>query len=66
MASLRDELAKWREANPWVLVNLQNSQAHSGRYATLEDAVEEAKRRGGVVRISEPSKQVFFSEMPLL
>jgi hypothetical protein len=54
----------WKRANPWVLQNMQNSLAACGRYATREEAVEEATRRGGVVSVE--GHRVLFSEVPLL
>jgi hypothetical protein len=55
---------RWKKANPYVLLNTQNSQARSGRFPSLEDAVEEAERRGGAVAIK--GNTVLFSEMPSL
>lgn len=58
------DLEKWRKANPWILVNVKNSIARSGRYPTLEAAKEEAERRGGCVGVE--GNAVLFSEMPSL
>lgn len=60
------EMARWRKSNPWVLVNVQNSQAFSGRYPTREAAEKAASDRGGVIEVQEASRCVLFSEMPLL
>ena len=54
----------WRKANPWVLVNTQNSQAMCGRYPNREAAEKAANERGGVVAVE--GHCVLFSEMPLL
>lgn len=58
------EIERYKKANPWILVNIQNAQAFSGRYPTREAAEQAAKERGGVVDVR--GFQVFFSEMPNL
>ncbi len=58
------QMDRWREANPWILQNIQSSQTLCGRFASLDDAVQEANRRGGVVSIR--GFVVSFSEMPSL
>lgn len=60
-----DSMKKWREANPWVIVNVSSVGTACGRFPTREAAEEHAKTyRGGVVRVNETAKQVYVSEIP--
>lgn len=61
---MKDNLADYRKANPWILQNLQNASALCGRFPTKEAAIEAANQRGGVVAVE--GLVVLFSEMPLL
>lgn len=64
---MKDDLVRWREANPWIIQNIQNSNALCGRYASRDDAIERAKTyRGGVVSIDDAAKVVYVSEIPRL
>lgn len=58
------QIEAYRRRNPWVLVNLQNAQALSGRFPTRQLAEQAAQHRGGVVEVR--GYQVFFSETPSL
>jgi hypothetical protein len=57
----------WKEANPWVIQNLQNGDARCGRYPSREAAeAAAASYRGGVVSVNESAKVVYVSEIPNL
>lgn len=64
MKAARPDWIDVKRALPWYLQNLQNGMAHCGRFATQEEAVAEAERRGGVVEIR--GFCVCFSETPRL
>jgi hypothetical protein len=67
IAKLRKENERYRNANPWTIINLQNTMALCGRYPNREAAEQQgATYRGGVVEVNTTSKTVYVSDMPSL
>lgn len=67
IAQIRRDNEQYRKANPWIIQNLQCSDALCGRYPSREAAeAQGASYRGGVVDVSESQRIVYVSSMPCL
>ncbi len=57
----------YRRKNPWIIQNMQNSQAMCGRFPSKETAMKAAESyRGGVVEVKDDQKIILVSEVPNL
>lgn len=61
------KLKEFRKANPWVILNIQNSMACCGRFPSRLEAVAYAiAEYGETVSINDESKTVLVSCIPAL
>ncbi len=64
---MKFDLDNYRRNNPWIIQNMQNSQAMCGRFPSKDAAVQAAQSyRGGVVEVKDEQKIVLVSEVPNL
>lgn len=56
-----DELRRYHEANPWVMVNAQVRGQLCGREPTRDQAIERARLQGGLAWVDDDAKTVGFN-----
>ena len=67
MRRIEADNRRYRQANPWKIVNVQSPQTLCGRYPTRDAAIEAGRRyRDGIVEVQDVAQVVLVSEMPSL